>query len=78
MKSGGQLVCLVKPQFEAGRGKVGKNGVVKDAATHRQVLCRVVDYADLIGFQVAHLTFSPIRTGGKYRISAASGKGGAE
>mgnify|MGYP001024845097 FL=1 len=61
MKSGGQLVCLVKPQFEAGRGKVGKNGVVKDAATHRQVLGRVVDYADLIGFQVAHLTFSPIR-----------------
>lgn len=61
LKIGGQMVCLVKPQFEAGRGKVGKNGVVKEPGVHRQVLGRIVDYADLIGFEVLHLGYSPIR-----------------
>ena len=56
-----QGVCLVKPQFEAGRGKVGKNGVVRDAATHREVLLAAADYAKQNHFAVAGLDFSPIK-----------------
>lgn len=61
LKTGGQMVCLVKPQFEAGRGKVGKNGVVREPEIHREVIGKIVDYADSIGFAVLHLEFSPIR-----------------
>ena len=61
LKTGGQMVCLIKPQFEAGRGKVGKNGVVREPEIHREVIAKVVDYADSIGFTVAHLEYSPIR-----------------
>lgn len=61
LKDGGQMVCLIKPQFEAGREKVGKNGVVRETATHREVIEKVVDYADLIGFEVLHLEHSPIK-----------------
>lgn len=61
LKTGGQMVCLIKPQFEAGRGKVGKNGVVREPETHREVIGKIVDYADSIGFVVLHLEFSPIR-----------------
>ncbi len=61
LKCGGQMVCLVKPQFEAGREKVGKNGVVRDPAVHREVISRIVDYADSIGFTVLDLDYSPIR-----------------
>lgn len=61
LKSGGQMVCLIKPQFEAGRGKVGKNGVVREPEIHREVIGKIVDYADSIGFAVLHLEFSPIR-----------------
>ncbi len=61
LKAGGQMVCLIKPQFEAGRGKVGKNGVVREPEIHREVAARLVDYADSIGFRVLHLDFSPIR-----------------
>ncbi|HBA48054.1 MAG TPA: TlyA family rRNA (cytidine-2'-O)-methyltransferase [Lachnospiraceae bacterium] len=61
LKSGGQMVCLIKPQFEAGRDKVGKKGVVREASTHREVISRIVDYADMIGFNVLHLEYSPIR-----------------
>jgi len=61
LKPGGRMVCLVKPQFEAGRDKVGKNGVVREAETHRQVAAKMVDYADLIGFSVEGLDYSPIR-----------------
>jgi len=57
----GEIVALVKPQFEAGRGKVGKKGVVKDPATHLEVLKNVVSFAQGIGFVVRGLTFSPIR-----------------
>lgn len=58
---GGEMVCLIKPQFEAGREKVGKNGVVREAATHREVIHKIVDYADSIGFEVLHLEYSPIK-----------------
>ena len=61
LKTGGQMVCLIKPQFEAGRDKVGKNGVVREPETHREVIEKIVDYADSIGFVVLHLEFSPIR-----------------
>ncbi len=61
LKQGGQAVCLVKPQFEAGREQVGKNGVVRDPAVHRQVVEGIVDFADSIGFTVADLDYSPIR-----------------
>lgn len=54
-------VCLVKPQFEAGREKVGKNGVVRDPATHREVLLRAMGYAVDNGFEVRGLDFSPVK-----------------
>lgn len=57
----GQIVCLIKPQFEAGRGNVGKRGVVRDPAVHRAVLERFTAYTRRSGFTLADLTFSPIR-----------------
>lgn len=54
-------VCLVKPQFEAGREKVGKNGVVRDPATHREVLVNAMGYAAANGFAVRGLDFSPVK-----------------
>ena len=61
LKTGGRMVCLIKPQFEAGKEKVGKNGVVREAETHREVISKIVDYADLIGFVVRDLEYSPIK-----------------
>ncbi len=61
LKAGGRMVCLIKPQFEAGRNKVGKNGVVREPETHREVISKIVDYADLIGFFVCDLDYSPIK-----------------
>lgn len=61
LKAGGEMVCLIKPQFEAGREKVGKNGVVREPKTHREVIEKILDYADLVGFKVLHLEYSPIR-----------------
>lgn len=61
LKCGGQMVCLIKPQFEAGKDKVGKNGVVREPAVHSQVIHRIVDYACSIGFTVLHLEYSPIK-----------------
>ncbi|MCR4598821.1 MAG: TlyA family RNA methyltransferase [Acetatifactor sp.] len=58
---GGEMVCLIKPQFEAGREKVGKNGVVRELSTHREVIEKVIDFADLVGFSVMGLTYSPIK-----------------
>lgn len=57
----GQVVCLVKPQFEAGREKVGKKGVVRDQKVHLEVVCEVMTYALSIGFQILALSFSPIK-----------------
>mgnify|MGYP000286588202 CR=1 FL=1 len=59
--SGAQGVCLVKPQFEAGREKVGKKGVVREAATHRDVLGAACGFARENGFACAGLDFSPIK-----------------
>lgn len=61
LKDKGQMVCLIKPQFEAGREKVGKNGVVREASTHAEVIEKIIDFACSIGFEVLHLDFSPIR-----------------
>lgn len=55
------MVCLIKPQFEAGRGKVGKNGVVREPQIHEEVIRKIIDYADSIGFEVLHLEYSPSR-----------------
>ena len=57
----GEAVCLVKPQFEAGREKVGKKGVVRDPAVHLEVLEHFLDHAGDAGFTVLGLTYSPIR-----------------
>lgn len=57
----GEMVCLIKPQFEAGRDKVGKKGVVREPKVHEEVIRKVIDYADFIGFDVLHLDFSPIK-----------------
>ncbi len=57
----GEVVCLIKPQFEAGREKVGKHGVVRDIAVHRQVVEEVVKYALEIGFLFKGIDFSPIK-----------------
>ena len=61
LKEGGQVACLVKPQFEAGREKVGKKGVVRDPAVHREVLERFLTDARELGFGVNKMDFSPIR-----------------
>jgi len=58
---GGKIVALVKPQFEAGRGHVGKGGIVRDPAVHRQVLDEVLGAAAALGLYAAGLTSSPIR-----------------
>ncbi len=61
LEAEGEAVCLIKPQFEAGRGKVGKNGVVKDPAVHAEVIERMVQTAVEIGFFVSDLDYSPIK-----------------
>ena len=61
LKSHGSMICLVKPQFEAGREKVGKKGVVRDAAVHREVLENFLVYAKENRFTVLGVTYSPIR-----------------
>ncbi len=61
LKDMGEMVCLIKPQFEAGRDKVGKKGVVREPEVHEEVIRKVIDYADYIGFDVLHLDFSPIK-----------------
>lgn len=61
LKTDAQMVCLIKPQFEAGKEKVGKKGVVREPSVHREVIEMVMDYAVSIGFEILHLDFSPIR-----------------
>ena len=61
LKEDGQIVALIKPQFEAGREKVGKKGVVREKTTHYEVIEMVLSYAVSIGFQVLNLDFSPIK-----------------
>ena len=61
LKENGEIVALIKPQFEAGREKVGKKGVVREKSTHIEVIEKVTNYAVSIGFEVAALEFSPIK-----------------
>ncbi len=61
LREGGQMVCLIKPQFEAGREKVGKKGVVRDAKVHLEVIEKVLGFARELGFSVKNLEFSPIK-----------------
>ena len=61
LKEDGQIVALIKPQFEAGREKVGKKGVVREKRTHYEVIESVLSYAASIGFEVLNLDFSPIK-----------------
>ena len=57
----GEIVCLIKPQFEAGREKVGKKGVVRDQKVHVEVVEMIVDFARQIGFKTLDLSYSPIK-----------------
>ncbi len=61
LKDDAQLVCLIKPQFEAGRDEVGKKGVVRDKAVHLSVIESVLDFAPTVGMTVMGLDFSPIK-----------------
>lgn len=61
MKDTARITCLIKPQFEAGREKVGKKGVVRERTVHVEVIEKVISYARSIGFEVLKLTFSPIK-----------------
>lgn len=61
LKMNGECVCLVKPQFEAGKDKVGKKGVVREKTTHIEVIENVIGYASLNGFSVLNLDFSPVK-----------------
>ncbi len=61
LKPGADYICLIKPQFEAGREEVGKKGVVRDPAVHEEVVRGILDFAPSIGFSVMGLDFSPIR-----------------
>lgn len=61
LKPDGQVLCLIKPQFEAGRDKVGKKGVVREPQTHREVLDGFVELADSLDFRIMGLTFSPVK-----------------
>lgn len=61
LAEGAEMVCLIKPQFEAGRGQIGKKGVVKEPSVHRDVIRAVTFFAESIGLEVLGLTYSPIR-----------------
>lgn len=61
LKDDGEMVCLIKPQFEAGREKVGKKGVVRDKSVHVEVIENVFIYAKENGFSIVGLTYSPIK-----------------
>jgi 23S rRNA (cytidine1920-2'-O)/16S rRNA (cytidine1409-2'-O)-methyltransferase len=61
LKLHGEIVCLIKPQFEAGREKVGKKGVVREQSVHIEVIQKIVTYAVSIGFRVLNLDYSPIK-----------------
>ncbi len=61
LKEDGEMVCLIKPQFEAGREKVGKKGVVREPLVHEEVIHKIVDFAQNLQFIVLGLSFSPVR-----------------
>ena len=57
----GEMVCLIKPQFEAGKEKVGKKGVVRERSVHEEVITKIIDFAAATGFLVEALSYSPIK-----------------
>ena len=61
LNMGGEVVALIKPQFEAGREKVGKKGVVRDPKVHEEVIEKICDFASSNGFELLHLDYSPIK-----------------
>lgn len=61
LKNDGSAVCLIKPQFEAGKDKVGKKGVVRDMSVHHEVIKKVSDFAKERGFSIEGLTYSPVK-----------------
>lgn len=61
LKDDAEMVCLIKPQFEAGKEKVGKKGVVRDPKVHEEVINSVIEFAKSIGFYILHLEYSPIK-----------------
>ena len=61
LRPNGEIVCLIKPQFEAGREKVGKHGVVKEPSVHEEVINTVIDYAAGIGLKSIGLSYSPVK-----------------
>ncbi len=61
LKDNARMVCLIKPQFEAGKDKVGKKGVVREPEIHEEVIKKIITYADMVGFEVKGLSFSPIK-----------------
>lgn len=61
LKDGADFICLIKPQFEAGRDEVGKKGVVRDEKVHKEVVCGILDFAPTLGFTVMGLDYSPIK-----------------
>jgi len=61
LKDRGRMVCLIKPQFEAGKDKVGKKGVVRDKKVHSEVVQKIVKFANICGFVILRLDFSPIK-----------------
>lgn len=61
LKDQGRMVCLIKPQFEAGKEKVGKNGVVRDESVHVEVIEKIFDFIDILDFEYLALDYSPIK-----------------
>lgn len=61
LKQGGKVLCLVKPQFEAGKEQVGKGGIVRDSAVHEEVIEHVIGYAEVCGLYAHALSYSPIK-----------------
>lgn len=61
LKKDADIICLIKPQFEAGREEVGKKGVVRDIKVHEEVVHGIIDFAPTIGLSVQGLDFSPIK-----------------
>ena len=61
LKEHGQMVCLIKPQFEAGREKIGKKGVIKDKKVHKEVVQSIIRFCLENGFSVLNLEYSPIK-----------------
>lgn len=61
MKEEARAVCLIKPQFEAGKGKIGKNGVVRDKKVHKEVIKNVFEFTTGLGFKILNLDYSPVK-----------------